>query len=99
MKIPPKIINFIRIYLSNYLPTMKSLQRRRVDVQEWCPVCHHESEDELHALVTCPADVWCLTAIESFIGTTCSFRKWWIHLACNGSAENIEIAAFILWSI
>lgn len=101
MNIPPKIGNFMWRSLSNCLPTMKSLQRRRVDVHEWCPVCHHESEDELHALVTCPVarNVWCLSAIGSFIGTTSSFRQWWIHLASNGSVENMEIAAVILWSI
>ncbi|XP_073047707.1 uncharacterized protein [Primulina eburnea] len=64
-----KARNFLWRTLSSFLSTMVVLQRGRVDVSVWCPICRHEPEDEFHALVSCPfvRSVWSLTFLGSFL--------------------------------
>lgn len=82
-------------------PMLMASQRRQVIVPVWCPICLDEPEDELHALVFCPAvcNVWCLTAIWSFIGTTSSFQDWWIHFVSTRFTEEIDFVSVVLWCI
>ncbi|XP_073138172.1 uncharacterized protein [Henckelia pumila] len=101
LKLPAKIRNFIWRILSNCLPTMTTLRRRRVDVLEWCPICRQEPEIDLHALVLCPTirGVWSLTSLGSYMGSTNSFIDWWNNLVSSNDSTDIKIAAAVLWSI
>ncbi|XP_073136793.1 uncharacterized protein [Henckelia pumila] len=101
LNILAKVRNFIWRSLTNSLPTMKALQHRQVEVPEWCPLCHSEPEDGLHALVSCPAArcIWCLTSIWKQYGSVDTLEDWWNNLIRTRTPSDIEMAAVVLWSI
>ncbi|XP_073130841.1 uncharacterized protein [Henckelia pumila] len=101
LNVPGKIQNFIWRSLSNVLPTMKSLRHRRIEIPEWCPLCRHEEEDGLHALVSCSLvrNIWHLTSIGSYIGSAISLPDWWQNLTTTRDSSDIEMAAILMWNI
>ncbi|XP_073153866.1 uncharacterized protein [Henckelia pumila] len=101
LNVPGKIQNFIWRSLSNVLPTMKSLRHRRIEIPEWCPLCRHEEEDGLHALVSCSLvrNIWHLTSIGSYIGSAISITDWWHNLTTTRDSSDIEMAAILMWNI
>ncbi|XP_019160786.1 PREDICTED: uncharacterized protein LOC109157341 [Ipomoea nil] len=53
LKIPPNWKNFMWITLSNILPTLDNLIKKRVDLVNVCPVCGLVEENVMHVLVSC----------------------------------------------
>lgn len=69
LKVQPRIHNFLWRSFSSCLPNLTALNGHKVEVVEWCPLCHHSAEDDFHALVSCPysRNVWSLSPVESHI--------------------------------
>ncbi|XP_073120389.1 uncharacterized protein [Henckelia pumila] len=96
-----KVRNFLWRTLLNFLPTMTARKYRKVDVFEWCPICHHEPEDPLHALVSCPLilNIWSLTSIGSHVSNVSSILEWWNNLVISSNSSEIIVATEIMWSV
>lgn len=78
LKVQAKIRNFLWRAFSSCLPTLTALQGRRVEVVEWCPLCHHGAKDDFHALVSCSyaRNVWSLSPIGSNVSSFNSLPQW-----------------------
>ncbi|XP_019166879.1 PREDICTED: uncharacterized protein LOC109162647 [Ipomoea nil] len=53
LRVPPKWRIFLWKALSNILPTITNLVRRRVEIPNICPACGDYEEDIMHILCTC----------------------------------------------
>ncbi|XP_019168854.1 PREDICTED: uncharacterized protein LOC109164760 [Ipomoea nil] len=54
LKIPPNWKNFMWRALSNILPTLDNLVKKRVDIVNVCPACGLVEENVMHVLCSCP---------------------------------------------
>jgi ribonuclease HI len=101
MSIPPKIKNFIWRSLSFCLPTLCNLSDRMPDVDVTCPLCTLHSEDDIHALVNCPAvqQVWRYSRFKFDFVSDITFTAWWNSKVCSLSKSDMEEIAMVLWQI
>ncbi|XP_074348955.1 uncharacterized protein LOC141687648 [Apium graveolens] len=76
---PSKVLNLIWRALSNCLPTKVILARKRVPVDNVCPICKNNDETIIHALVLFPVAAQCWQIVLS--GVDCAifedFSQWW----------------------
>lgn len=78
-KVKEKNRNFLGRALSSCFPMLTALQSQRLEVVEWCPLCHHVAEDDLHSLVSIPnvRNVWSLSPFGSNSSPFYSLFQWW----------------------
>ena len=67
LSIPPKVKIFVWTACAGFLPTMKALYAKHVTQDNIFPSCHKETEDIMHALVTCPSvkHIWSVALMGS----------------------------------
>ncbi|XP_060969533.1 uncharacterized protein LOC133036804 [Cannabis sativa] len=102
LKIPPKVKNFLWRALSNCVPTLVSLQSKRVHVYSICSLCKGGIETIFHIMVGYSFTKACLE--HGLLGMHINdgnedFGVWFEDFCNNHLAEKIDKLAMILWGV
>ncbi|XP_060968799.1 uncharacterized protein LOC133036276 [Cannabis sativa] len=101
LKLPPKVKNLLWRALTNCLPTLVSLQTKRVHVYSICSLCNVAPETTFHIMADCSFTKACL---ERGLGLHINngdedFGGWFEDFCNTHLAEKIDKLAMILWSV
>ncbi|KAM6569155.1 hypothetical protein CsatB_017140 [Cannabis sativa] len=101
LKLPPKVKNLLWRALTDCLPTLVSLQTKRVHVYSVCSLCNFEPETTFHLMVGCSFTKAC---VERGLGLVINngeedFGAWFEAFCISHLTDNIEKLAMILWSV
>ncbi|XP_019155928.1 PREDICTED: uncharacterized protein LOC109152735 [Ipomoea nil] len=87
LQVPPKWRIFLWRAITNILPTITNLIRRRVEIQNVCPACGFLEEDVMHILCNCvyARHVWNISQLQIPNFDDHDFMQW-VELCLGNSA-------------
>ncbi|XP_019197070.1 PREDICTED: uncharacterized protein LOC109190922 [Ipomoea nil] len=104
IRVPPKWRIFLWKALSNILPTITNLVRRRVEIPNICPACGDCEEDVMHILCTCvyARRVWNVSRLLIPNVDNYDFMQWveaWLGCSATSAGFLKEQICGILYEI
>jgi len=105
LDVPPKIRVFLWQMLHNALPLRDTLYRRGIQIDNDCPLCTGNLENNDHLFWDCPSthSLWALATQQSWLpmGLTPGCTPYVSHLLCkfHHSDRNTVKIAFLFWQL
>ncbi|KAL0360990.1 UNVERIFIED_CONTAM: putative mitochondrial protein [Sesamum radiatum] len=101
--VPNKVKTFAWKTCQNALPTLASLARRSVGVDNLCPVCKESEEDPKHVLLECSfsRQVWVLALLPySIISAWPSDEEGWFKRTCHFlKSDDVDWFLMLCWAL